>query len=216
MTADREPPHVTCSLSDLVQRARELITRDSRRLLGIAGAPGAGKSTLAAALCAELGRDAALVPLDGFHLSNEVLATLDLAARKGAPETFDADGFRSLLVRLRSREEPIVYAPEFHREIEQAVSGALPIARQTPLVVVEGNYLLLDSGRWQGITGLFDEVWYLALPGDTRVDRLIHRHQQHGRSANDAREWTLGNDERNAATVEASAHRADLIITLTE
>ncbi|TWP35425.1 nucleoside/nucleotide kinase family protein [Leekyejoonella antrihumi] len=202
------------TLTDLVDRARRLIVPGERRLLGIAGPPGVGKSTLAAALCGELGADAVRVPLDGFHLANEVLADLGLTSRKGAPETFDASGFRALLIRLRAQDEPIVYAPEFHREIEQAVSGALPIPRDAPLIVVEGNYLLLNSGPWQGIRDLLDDVWYLTLADDTRLDRLIHRHQLHGRSAVDAKAWTFGNDERNAAVVEASAIRADLVVSL--
>lgn len=214
MSVDHRQVRITCTLPELADRARRLIAPGSRRLLGIAGPPGAGKSTLATAMCAELVPDAVRVPLDGFHLANEVLADLGFASRKGAPETFDAGGFRSLLTRLRAQNEPIVYAPEFHREIEQAVSGALPVPRDAPLVLVEGNYLLLDSGPWQGTKALLDEVWYLTLSDATRLDRLVQRHQHNGRSPSDAKTWTFGNDERNAAVVEASVIHADVIVSL--
>lgn len=215
MSVDHRQVHVTCTLSELADRARRLIVPGQRHLLGIAGPPGVGKSWLAAALCDKLGPDAVRVPLDGFHLANEVLANLGLASRKGAPETFDAGGFHSLLARLHAQDEPIVYAPEFHREIEQAISGALSIPRAAPLVVVEGNYLLLDSGPWRDVKDFLDEVWYLTLPDAVRLDRLVRRHQHNGRSSSDARAWTFGNDEPNAAVVEASAIRADVIASLT-
>lgn len=203
------------SIPALVERARTLLDPRRRRLLGIAGPPGSGKSTLAAELCAELGSVAARVPLDGFHLANRVLAELGLADRKGAPETFDASGFQWLLRRLRENGEQAIYAPDFFRDFEESIAASLRVDRSVPLIVVEGNYLLLEDGPWHGTATHFDEIWYLRLDDAVRQDRLVQRHLAHGRSVSEASEWTLGNDERNAVVVEATADRADVVIVTT-
>lgn len=200
-------------MDGLADRARRLIRPGQRRLLGIAGAPGAGKSTVALALAAELGPDVAWVPMDGFHLANRVLAGLGLADRKGSPPTFDVGGFHALLRRLRAADEDVVYAPEFLREIEEPIAGALPVPRDVPLVVVEGNYLLLDEGPWRGTAGFFDEVWFLRPDESIRRRRLIERHQAYGRSPAEAETWVSHNDDPNAAVVAATAHRADVVVT---
>lgn len=205
------------SVGQLIARAERLATTGTRRLLAIAGPPGSGKSTLSAALLAQLPvGHAALVPQDGFHLADAVLADLGLSARKGAPETFDAAGLLTLLTRLRNNIEPIVYAAQFHRELEMAVAGSIPVGRETPLVIVEGNYLLLDSEPWRTGRTLFDETWYLDVADDTRQSRLIRRHQEFGKSPEDAARWTLGNDERNADVIRRSATVADVIIQLAD
>ncbi|HSI51049.1 MAG TPA: nucleoside/nucleotide kinase family protein [Ideonella sp.] len=196
--------------AEALQRARALLARGGRRLLGLAGPPGAGKSTVAALLLAELGDQAQIVPMDGFHLAQAELERLGRAGRKGAPDTFDAAGFVSLLQRLRT---PVpgetVYAPEFRREIEEPIAGALAVPPELPLLIVEGNYLLLENGAWAGVRPLLDECWHVAVDQDQRLAQLIARHQRHGRSAEDARAWALGNDEPNARLVEAAAGRAD-------
>lgn len=184
-----------------------------RRLLGIAGAPGAGKTTLALRLSAALGPVVARVPMDGFHLANQVLARLGLADRKGAPSTFDVGGLHALLRRLRAADEDVVYAPEFVREIEEPIAGALPIHRHDPLVIVEGNYLLLDEGPWQGTADFFDEIWFLRPDEPTRRRRLVARHESHGRSPTEAEHWVAHNDDPNARVVESTAHRADVVVT---
>jgi pantothenate kinase len=168
---------------------------------------------LALALCDELGPVAARIPMDGFHLANQVLVSLNLADRKGSPPTFDVGGFHALLRRLRANDEDVVYAPEFFREFEEPIAGALAVPREVPLVVVEGNYLLLDEGRWRETAGLLDEVWYLRAEETLRRDRLIERHQAGGRSLAAARAWVTGNDEPNAELVAATADRADLIVS---
>ncbi len=192
----------------LAGHARALMRPGRRTLLGLAGPPGAGKSTLAAALCAELGPLAARVPMDGFHLANQVLRELGLAHRKGSPATFDAGGFLALLGRLRADTEEVVYAPEFFRELEEPVAGALAVPRGVPLVIVEGNYLLLDEGPWAGTSAMFDEVWYLRPPEALRRERLVRRHMDHGRPAAEAEAWVAGNDEPNARVVADTADRA--------
>ena len=184
-----------------------------RRLLGIAGAPGSGKSTLAAALAAALGPDLAIVvPMDGFHLAQAELERLGRASRKGAPDTFDAAGFVALLARLREAAEPVTYAPLFRREIEEPIAGAIPVPREVPLVIVEGNYLLVDDGPWAAVRGLLDECWYVEVDEAERMDRLVARHREFGRTAEDARAFAAGSDQANADVIVATRGRADVVV----
>ncbi|HEY9025030.1 MAG TPA: nucleoside/nucleotide kinase family protein [Burkholderiaceae bacterium] len=195
--------------ADARARVRSLVKRSGRVLLGLVGPPGAGKSTLAAALLAEFARIAQVVPMDGFHLANVELERLGRSGRKGAPDTFDADGYVALLRRLLAqREDEVVYAPEFRREIEEPIAGAIPVFARTQLVITEGNYLLLDDGPWSQVAGLLDETWYVDIPDALRVDRLTQRHVQFGRSADDAAAWVANTDEPNARLIEASRARA--------
>jgi pantothenate kinase len=142
----------------LIARARGLAASGSRAILGIAGAPGGGKSTLADTVVAALGDAAVLVPMDGFHLAQPELVRLGRRDRMGAPDTFDACGYVALLARLRARDEEVVYAPEFRREIEEPIAGAIGIAPDVPLVVTEGNYLLVDDGDWAAVRPLLAEA----------------------------------------------------------
>jgi pantothenate kinase len=208
----REPMVLPWEPDVLAETARTLLRPGRRRLLGLAGPPGSGKSTLAAALCEALGPLAVSVPMDGFHLANRVLRELGLSDRKGSPPSFDATGFQALLRRLRDGTEDVVYAPEFLRELEESVAGSIAVPRGVPLVVVEGNYLLLDDGPWQGTAALLDEVWYLRPDEDLRVRRLLRRHQAHGRTAEQAEAWVAANDGPNAELVATTAHRADRIV----
>src|SRR3954470_17273822 len=193
----------------LFARARELVARGGRRILGIAGPPGGGKSTVARAVVAELGTVARLVPMDGFHLAQAELVRLGRRDRMGAPDTFDAAGYASLLTRLRGAE-PVVYAPEFRREIEEPIAGSIAVAREVPLVVTEGNYLLL----WPEIQPLLDETWYVETDEELRVQRLIQRHIQFGKTPEYARAWVMRSDEKNAALVAETAGRADVLVRL--
>jgi len=209
------PQVVILSFDDLVERARALARRGQRHLLGITGAPGAGKSKVARELVDKLGADlAVLVPMDGFHLSNHVLITLGRRGRKGAWDTFDADSYVHLLRRLRNQEEQIVYVPDFDRDIDESIGSALPIRREVPLVVTEGNYLLSDVGGWAGVGPLLDECWYLQVDDSTRLQRLTYRHQQHGMSHDEADNWARTTDQDNAVLIAQSLPRADLVITL--
>ncbi len=190
-------------------RARALAVPGQRRLLGIVGPPGAGKSTVADALVAALGSLAQAVPMDGYHLAQVELERLGRAARKGAPDTFDSAGYVALLRRLR---QPVagetVYAPAFRREIEEPIAGAIGVAPEVPLVVTEGNYLLLDQPHWRDVAGLLDEVWYVDVEDALRVSRLVARHERHGRSPQAARAWVEGTDEPNARLIAATRSKA--------
>ncbi|WP_435612325.1 nucleoside/nucleotide kinase family protein [Streptomyces sp. bgisy159] len=201
---------------DLVLRARSLVRDGRRALLGITGAPGAGKTTLAERLVAALngaGRPwAAHVPMDGFHLSDTELDRLGRRDRKGAPDTFDAAGYAALLRRLRDDTEDVVYAPGFERVLEQPIAGALPVAPAARLVVTEGNYLLLETGAWARVRPLLDEVWFCEADEESRLRGLIARHEEFGKSHEDAVAWVMRSDQRNAELVAATREHADLVV----
>jgi pantothenate kinase len=186
-----------------------------RTLVGICGAPGAGKSTLATLLVdavngASPGVGVA-VGMDGFHLARSVIAGDARATRRGAPDTFDPDGYAALLARLRRADEAVVYAPEYRREIEDPVNAAIPVPRSVRLVVTEGNYLLHPD--WRAARSQLDEVWYLEAPDESvRVERLIARHVRFGKSPDHARTHVLGSDEANAALVATHRELADRVL----
>lgn len=209
------PPCHTGGFEPLIARARALLCGE-RRVLGIAGAPGAGKSALAAALVRALEPRAVLVPMDGFHLANAELIRLGRRHRKGAADTFDADGFVALLRRLRSPSEALIYAPEFRREIEEPIAGAIAVPPSVELVVTEGNYLLLDTGAWAPVRGMLDEAWYVDPDEDVRIARLVARHMAYGKSEEEARAWSVGPDQHNAELIVTTRARADLVVRLTE
>lgn len=192
----------------LVEQLQRLAS-GPRRLLGVVGPPGAGKSTLASLMAERLGAQAQAVPMDGFHLAQGELERLGRAHRKGAPDTFDAAGYAALLRRLRTpAPDEVVYAPDFRRDLEEPVAGALPVFAHTPLIVTEGNYLLLSDAGWAPVAALLDEVWYLQVDPALRLERLARRHQQFGRSREQALAWIAATDEPNARRIEASMHRA--------
>jgi pantothenate kinase len=194
-------------------RIDALLADGRRKLLGLVGAPGSGKSTLALALQQALPGRAQVVPMDGFHLANAELRRLGRDDRKGAPDTFDAAGYVALLRRLREqREDEIVYAPEFRREIEEPVAGAIAVLPQTQLLITEGNYLLLQEGAWAEVAPLLDEVWYVEVDDGLRVERLVRRHRQFGRSHEAALAWVAQTDEPNARRIAATRGRAHRVI----
>ncbi|GGY50170.1 nucleoside/nucleotide kinase family protein [Streptomyces djakartensis] len=205
------------TFDDLVLRARALPRGGRRAVLGIAGSPGAGKSTLAEHLVRELNGAGvpwvAHVPMDGFHLADIELERLGRRDRKGAPDTFDAAGYAALLRRLREEPaEDVVYAPGFERVLEQPIAGAIPVPATARLIVTEGNYLLLDTGAWARVRPELDEVWFCELPEPERVRRLVARHEQFGKSHEEAVAWVRRSDEPNAGLVAATRERADLVV----
>lgn len=270
------PSPVPITLAELVSRAAALAgdaERDGRRrILGIAGEPGAGKSHLARAIGEALGaRRCAVVGMDGFHLSDAVLRALGRRERKGAPDTFDAAGYVALLARLAAQHaglpddvahpaarlagvdghlapgpdavahpaarppgpvppapapDPVacwdpelagvVLAPRYERDVEEAIAGSVLVRPEVPLVVTEGNYLLLDIEPWSRVPAFTDVVWYLAPQEELRRERLVARHVAHGKSPAAARAWALGTDERNARLIAATAHRADAVWRILE
>ena len=202
------PPLPTVPPAGLA-RVRELMAAGGRKLLGLVGPPGAGKSTLALALHRAFPELSQVVPMDGFHLANVELQRLGRAGRKGAPDTFDCAGYAHLLRRLRQqRDGEIVYAPEFRREIEEPVAGAIAVLPQTRLIITEGNYLLLDVGPWCDVAALLDDVWYVDVDDGLRNDRLVRRHEQFGRSTPAARDWVTSTDEPNARLIAQTRSRA--------
>ncbi|MFD2767381.1 nucleoside/nucleotide kinase family protein [Micromonospora eburnea] len=210
------PPAQVLPLGELVDRARALAGAGPRQLLGVAGAPGAGKSTLAERIVAEVGPAARLVPMDGFHLAQSELVRLGRADRKGAPDTFDANGFVSVLRRLHRLEPTSVWAPAFRRHLEEPVAGAIEVPPEVRLVVTEGNYLLLPDDPWGEVRPLLHQAWFLDLDAGLRVRRLTARHEAYGKTPEQARAWALGSDEANAARVAGTADRADLVVRLVD
>ncbi|CCG04013.1 nucleoside/nucleotide kinase family protein [Blastococcus saxobsidens] len=208
------PPVVRATLQQLVDRAAVLARPGTRRILGITGAPGAGKSTLCAALLGALGARAALVGMDGFHYADVELRRLGRGDRKGAPDTFDVDGYVALLRRLRTPPAVPVYAPVFDRALEEPIGSAVPVAPDTPLVLTEGNYLLLAEHGWSAVRTCLDEVWYIDVPPDVRERRLVRRRRSYGHEPQAAEDWVRSVDGRNGRTVETSRSRADLVVHL--
>lgn len=204
--------HQDSSVDEAVERAVELAAAGQRTVLGIAGAPGSGKSTLArrvvAAVDERLGAGTAVqVPMDGFHLSNSALDALGRHGRKGAVDTFDADGYVTLVRRLVAADTT-VWAPDFDRRIDEPVAGSIAVAPTTRLVVSEGNYLLDDTEPWAALGDLFTETWFCAVDDGVRVDRLVGRHMRHGRDHDAARAWAVEVDGVNAARVAPTVIRA--------
>ena len=204
-------------LESLAADATALVERAPRAVLGIAGSPGAGKSTLAALLLAAIEDRqgpgwVAHVPMDGFHLADTQLRRLGLLDRKGAPATFDASGYAHLLERVRQDIDEDVYVPGFDRTLEQPLAAALVVPRSARLVITEGNYFLVDRPEWRRARRAMDRVWFVVADERTRVDRLVARHIEFGKSPAAARAWVTGVDERNAELVSAAADTADRVI----
>lgn len=197
-------------------RVKELLNSSGNRILiGIVGKPGAGKSTLSAYLLKELqSPEITVVPMDGYHFSNAVLQKLGRAERKGAPDTFDAAGFAALLKRIRYENSANIYYPIFDRAIEESIAAQGVVTTETKVVIVEGNYLLHDIGDWKEVAGLLDEIWFVDVDDEIRLQRLIARHIAYGKTPVQAEAWSRGSDEVNAKIIEQTRSRADAVIQL--
>jgi pantothenate kinase len=206
---------------DLVARAAGLADAGraggERAILGIAGCPAAGKSTLAELLVGGLraaGVPAALVPMDGFHLADAALERLGRRGRKGAIDTFDAAGYLTLLRRLRTDCRRTVWAPGFARDLEQPIAGSIGVDPDVRIVVTEGNYLLAEAEPWPEVRAELTETWYVELDEPARRERLIARHVEFGKAPDEARRWVSIVDDPNARLIAATRDRADLVVDM--
>lgn len=196
--------------ADLARLIREKAGAAPRFVSAIAGPPGAGKSTLAATVVAELGAGARVVPMDGFHYDDAVLTARGLRSRKGAPETFDAAGFLHLMGRLQTGEE--VAIPVFDRSMELSRAAADVVLPSDRFLIVEGNYLLLDEYPWRGLAPFFDFTVFLDVPEAELDRRLVVRWHHHGRDPVEARHWIDTNDMPNVRRVTRGSRKADVVI----
>ncbi|MFZ7090256.1 nucleoside triphosphate hydrolase [Primorskyibacter sp. 2E233] len=197
----------------LVQKITALPAQDGRMMIAVAGPPGSGKSTLAELvveqLC-DLGKAAVLMPMDGFHLDNRLLEPRGLLPRKGAPETFDYGGLASALARIRAGETVLI--PVFDRSREEAIAGAAEIGPETEIVVVEGNYLLLDEAPWRALAQYWDLAAFLSVPMEELERRLIARWLSFGFDDQAAATKARANDLPNARRVNEAVHAADIVL----
>ena len=201
----------------LVARARDLSRLSARAILGITGAPGAGKSTLARDLAERLRMDGisvALVPMDGFHFRQAELVRRGLRDVMGRIDTFEVESYLALLRRLRDEADETVVAPDFDRTVEEPVPDGVRVDPDVRLVITEGNYLLDEEPPWPDVRAALDEVWFVETDEESRVERLLARHVEFGKSEEEARRWMTRVDEPNALRIKARRGEADLVVDL--
>jgi len=204
---------ITEHVNLLADPIHEMRAEKDRIIVGIAGAPGSGKSTLASELARRLNGQkcpATVVPMDGFHLDNAILQERGLLNRKGAPETFDADGFILAMHRLKSGAEVVL--PVFDRQRDISVAGALVVSPDCAVVIVEGNYLLFDKAPWTELAACWDLSARLHVPMPEIRSRLIQRWLSHGLSRAAATRRAETNDIPNAQSIIGHALPADLTL----
>jgi pantothenate kinase len=201
------------SFEQALSRVMELLSNaNGRIIIGIVGKPGAGKSTLSSYLIEKLPKESvALVPMDGYHLSNKELDALGRRNRKGAPDTFDSNGYAALLQRIATSTDD-VYFPVFHREIEESIAAEGVVTAKTKIVLTEGNYLLHDQGGWKNVAPILTESWYVEVDDVVRLERLVDRHHFYGKERQAAYDWAHGTDENNAQLVEGTKELADFLV----
>lgn len=188
-----------------------------RLLVAVVGEPGAGKTTFVQHLGRELRRlevPTAHLPMDGFHLSNAVLERLGRRHRKGAIDTFDADGYLHLLQRVRAGEPRTIYAPGFDHGGGEPVAGSIAIEPDCAVVLTEGNYLLDPTAPWDRVPELADHAWYVRVDDALRRERLVARHVAAGKTPELATRWAAEVDELNAERIRGTASRAERIFEI--
>ena len=201
---------ITRLATELLQR------RDDRIIVAIAGPPAAGKSTFTEHLQQQINQKAgseyaAIVPMDGFHLDNALLDEYGTRDRKGAPHTFDYDSFKNTLIRIREPGSEVV-VPLFDRQLDLARAGAAKVALQHRIVLVEGNYLLLDQTPWSDLHKLFDVRIFLQVPEEVLLQRLVQRWIDHDHTREQALARAESNDLPNARLVSELVLDADITI----
>lgn len=190
--------------------------QNPRTLIGIVGKPGAGKSTVVEEIQKRFDSNTvSIIPMDGFHLSNEELVKLDRRERKGAPDTFDVESFTSLIKRVKINHNIDHKFPIFHREIEASIADEGAVPKESRVIVIEGNYLFSTDHNWDGIYSLLDHTWFIEIDDEVRIERLIARHVRYGKTPEEAEAWSRGSDETNARFIGLTANRAENRINLT-
>ncbi len=207
--SEQSVPPLRLTVASLVEWIRRDAAGRARYLFGIAGPPGSGKSTIAATLAHELG--APIAPMDGFHLPNRTLEQRGLRGVKGAPETFAAHEFADAVRRLRAATEDVLI-PDFDRIVDDPRPDRIRLHSSDTIIIVEGNYLLLDRDPWSTLRDCLDAVGYVDIDPEVRIARLIARHTQFGKTPEAAATFVRESDERNTEIIEAARHRSDLFI----
>ncbi len=202
-------------MEELVASAEKLLENEGRRFVAVAGAPGSGKSTTAEMLVDILNRrhpgQVAILPMDGFHYDDAVLEQMGRRPWKGAPDTFDVGGLRSTLLRLRASEEKLVAVPVFDRSLEVSRGSARLIPSETKLIIVEGNYVLLDEAPWSDLADCFDLTVMIDVPETELRERLRQRWVGFGLNEEEIAHKLDGNDLPNGRRVRENSRAADLI-----
>ena len=204
------------SIDLLFEQIQSLLeSQGPRSIIGIVGKPGAGKSTVVLEIEKKFTpNDVSIIPMDGYHLSNEALIELGRRDRKGAPDTFDTAAFVSLITKVKNNPQSDHRFPIFHREIEASVEDEGLVPTSAKVIVIEGNYLFSYEHNWSGVFPLLDHTWYIEIDDEIRMLRLIARHIKYGKTPAEAEAWSRGSDEANARFIELTAHRAASIIKL--
>lgn len=202
------------SIELLFEQIQNLLQSDKpRSIIGIVGKPGAGKSTVVEEIQSRFGSNAVcIIPMDGYHLSNEELIKLGRRERKGAPDTFAVSEFIELLKSIKSNYSTAHRFPIFHREIEASVADEGIVLTTSRVIVTEGNYLFSEEHNWGELFQILDHSWFIEIDDEVRLERLIARHIRYGKTPEEAKAWSLGSDESNARFIELTAHRAENII----
>jgi pantothenate kinase len=204
------------SIELLFEQIQTLLdSQSTRSLIGIVGKPGAGKSTVVEQIEKRYQpNEVSIIPMDGFHLSNEELISLGRRERKGAPDTFDVEGFTLLIKSVKIDHSVDHKFPIFHREIEESIADEGMVPKESKVVVIEGNYLFSEAHNWDAIYPLLDHTWFIEIDDEIRIQRLIARHVRYGKTPEEAEAWSRGSDETNARFIGLTAYRAENLIKL--